>query len=99
MALVPPAPPQRRPAVRYFLLGLGWLLIALTPVVGPIPGPGGVIVLADGLTLVLRNSRWAKRAFTRARRRWPRLGALADRGLRRKSARRRRERARQGEVR
>ena len=99
MALDPPAPPRRHPAVRYGLLGLGWLLIALTPVVGPIPGPGGVIVLAAGLTLVLRNSRWAKRAFTRARRRWPRLGALADRGLRRPSARRRRERARRGEVR
>jgi len=87
------------PAIRYFLLGLGWLLIALTPVVGPIPGPGGIIVLAAGLTLVLRNSRWARRVFARVKRRWPRFGDLADRGLRRRSARRRRERARQGEAR
>ena len=95
-----PGPPKsRHPAIRYALLGLGWLLIALTPIVGPIPGPGGIIVLAAGLTLVLRNSRWARRAFARAKRRWPRFGDLADRGLRRRSARRRRERARQGEVR
>ena len=59
----------------------------------------GIIVLALGLTLVLRNSRWARRAFARAKRRWPRFGDLADRGLRRKSARRRRERARSGEAR
>jgi hypothetical protein len=94
----PPRKPSH-PAIRIFLLCLGWLLIALTPVVGPIPGPGGIIVLAGGLTLVLRNSRWARRAFTRAKRRWPRFGALADHGLRRRSARRRRERARQGEAR
>lgn len=94
-----PLPKTSHPAIRYTLLGLGWLLIALTPIVGPIPGPGGIIVLAAGLTLVLRNSRWARRAFARAKRRWPRFGALADRGLRRRSARRRRERARQGEVR
>jgi hypothetical protein len=94
-----PPPRTSHPAIRYCLLGLGWLLIALTPVVGPLPGPGGIIVLAAGLTLLLRNSRWARRSFARAKRRWPRLGALADRGLRRKSARRRRERAKEGEAR
>ena len=30
--------------MRTFLVGLGFLLIALTPFVGPIPGPGGIIV-------------------------------------------------------
>lgn len=90
---------QRHPAIRYLLLGIGWLLIALTPVIGPLPGPGGIIVLAAGLTLVLRNSRWARRVFARAKRRWPRFGDLADRGLRRQSARRRRERDRQSDAR
>jgi hypothetical protein len=94
-----PLPKTSHPAIRYCLLGLGWLLIALTPVVGPLPGPGGIIVFAAGLTLLLRNSRWARRTFARAKRRWPRLGALADRGLRRKSARRRRERAKEGDAR
>jgi hypothetical protein len=87
------------PLVRRALFGLGVVLILLTPVVGPIPGPGGVIVFAAGLTLVLRNSRRAKRRFVHVKRRWPRIGALADRGLRRASARRRRERAAAAEAR
>jgi hypothetical protein len=100
IAMDEPRPPRtRHPAIRYALLGLGWLLIALTPVIGPLPGPGGIVVFAAGLTLLLRNSRWARRSFARAKRRWPRLGALADRGLRRRSAQRRRERARRGEAR
>ena len=80
------------PVLRIVLLVLGVLLILSTPIVGPIPGPGGIIVFAAGLTLVLRNSRWARRQFARAKRRWPRIGAYADRGLRRRSAQRRRER-------
>lgn len=95
----PTPPPSRHPALRWTLFALGVILLLLTPVVGPIPGPGGLICLAGGLTLVLQNSRWARRAFARAKRRWPRLGNLADRGLRRRSAKRRRERARNGEAR
>ncbi|TPG21631.1 hypothetical protein EAH79_15135 [Sphingomonas koreensis] len=90
----PPVPSRsRHPALRSALFALGVILLVLTPVVGPIPGPGGILFLAGGLTLVLQNSRWAKRVFARTKRRWPRLGALADRGLRRRSAKRRRERA------
>ena len=37
------------PAVRTTLVVLGFILIALTPLVGPIPGPGGVVVFAAGL--------------------------------------------------
>ena len=66
------------------------LLILVSPLVGAIPGPGGVFVFAGGLVLLLRNSRWARRQFARAKRRWPRLGHWADRGLRRASAQRRR---------
>ena len=80
----------RLPTSRLLQLVLGVLLILVSPVVGAIPGPGGVFVFAGGLELVLRNSRWASRQFARAKRRWPRLGHLADRGLRRASAQRRR---------
>jgi predicted membrane metal-binding protein len=66
------------------------LLIILSPIVGLIPGPGGVFVFAAGLVLLLRNSRWARRQFARGKRRWPRVGAMLDRGLRRGSAQRRR---------
>ena len=92
-------PDARHPAVRIILLSTGVFLLLITPVVGPFPGPGGIFTFAGGLTLVLRNSRAARRYFARAKRRWPRLGDLADRGLRRASARRRRERAREGEAR
>ena len=44
-------------------MALGWLLIALTPFVGPIPGPGGILVFAAGATLLIRNSTWAKRRY------------------------------------
>jgi len=81
--------PTRHPAVRMALVGLGFFLIALTPVVGPIPGPGGVIVFAAGLTLVLRYSDWAKKQYVRFKRKHPRKGAWADWGLRRGSHQRR----------
>ena len=66
------------------------LLLILSPIVGAIPGPGGMFVFAAGLVLLLRNSRWARRQFARGKRRWPRVGAMLDRGLRRRSAQRRR---------
>jgi ribonuclease P protein component len=77
------------PAVRSALVVVGFILIGLTPVVGPIPGPGGVIVFAAGLSLVLRYSAWAKRFYVRFKRRHPKKGHWADWGLRRASARRR----------
>ena len=82
----------RHPAVRIGLLLLGVLLLVATPFVGVLPGPGGVFVFAAGLALLLQNSVWARHRFGRWKRRWPRLSALADRAMRRPSARRRRER-------
>ena len=82
------------PVLRPVLLGLGVLLIAASPVVGLLPGPGGVFVFAGGLVLVLRTSRWARVRWARVKRRWPRLGDLVDRAMRRPSALRRRARAR-----
>ena len=77
------------PAVRSALVVVGFILIGLTPLVGPIPGPGGVIVFAAGLSLVLRYSAWAKRYYVRFKRRHPKKGDWADWGLRRPSAKRR----------
>lgn len=78
------------------MFAIGWVFIALAPVVGLLPGPGGVFVFAFGLGLVLKYSRWAKRHYVRFKRRWPRQGGWADWGLRRRSAARRvkREQAR-----
>ena len=69
---------SQTPGVRALLVGLGFLLIALTPLVGPIPGPG-----------VLKYSGWAKRLYVRLKRKHPNKGAWADWSLRRASARRR----------
>ena len=77
--------------VRQSLVGIGFVLIALTPLVGPIPGPGGVIVFAAGAGLVLKYSGWAKRFYVRLKRRHPNKGRWADWSLRRESARRREE--------
>jgi hypothetical protein len=74
------------------LVVLGFFLMALAPVVGPIPGPGGIIVFAAGLSLVLRYSEWAKRAYVRFKKKHPKKGQWADWGLRRRSHKRREER-------
>ncbi|TKD50278.1 hypothetical protein [Sphingomonas baiyangensis] len=75
--------------LRIALLATGWLLIAASPIVGVVPGPGGIFVFAGGLVLVLQNSIWAKRQFVGICRRWPRFGVYADRALRRDTVRRR----------
>lgn len=77
------------PALRPFLFVLGCVLLAVSPLAGMIPGPGGIFVAAAGLTLMLRNSRWAKRRYVRFKRWQPRAGSWFDWGLRRRSARRR----------
>ena len=84
--------------VRQCLVGLGFVLIALTPLVGPIPGPGGIIVFGAGLSLILKYTGWAKRLYVRFKRRHPNKGRWADWSLRRASARRREEIRKQGEA-
>src|SRR3569833_2587341 len=86
------------PPVRMALVVLGFILIALTPLVGAIPGPGGVVVFAAGLSLVLKYSGWAKRLYVRFKRRHPKKGAWADWGLRRASAQRRHEKTQAQEA-
>ena len=75
--------------VQLVLFILGVLLIIASPLVSPLPGPGGILLFAAGLTLVLRTSLWAKRHYVRFKRWQPKAGRWADWGLRRQSARRR----------
>lgn len=44
-------------------MGLGFVIMVLGMLIGALPGPGGIPVVAVGLVLVLRNSWWAKRQF------------------------------------
>ena len=55
------------------LIGMGWTIIALGVLIAPLPGPGGIPVIALGGMLLLRNSADARRMFVRAKRRWPRV--------------------------
>ncbi|MEQ7872522.1 hypothetical protein ABDK56_00735 [Sphingomonas sp. ASV193] len=80
---------RANPMVRTCLFGLGVMLMLGSPLVGVIPGPGGVFVFAAGLALALQNSHWAKRQYVRFKRWQPKAGRWADWGLRRRSAKRR----------
>jgi hypothetical protein len=89
---------RKSPVVRIALMALGVLLVLATPLVGIIPGPGGVFVFAAGLVLLLQNSAWVRKRFARLKRRHPRLGHYSDMALRRKSFRRRQQRTRDAEA-
>ncbi|USI73943.1 hypothetical protein [Sphingomonas morindae] len=78
--------------MRPLLFGCGWLLVLLAPLVGLLPGPGGLFVFALGAALLLESSPRAKRFYVRIKRRWPRLGDWLDWGLRRPSWKRRQAR-------
>ena len=89
--------PMRRkphPFIRIALLVIGTLLLlVVAPLASPLPGPGGTLIAAAGIILILRNSVWARHRFVRLKARWPRVGAFIDRILIRASAKRRRQRA------
>ena len=77
------------PVVEWTLFALGLVLLIASPLVGVIPGPGGIVVAAIGLALVLRTSIWAKRRYVKFKRWQPKAGRWADWALRRRSAKRR----------
>src|SRR3546814_6308928 len=58
--------------VRLALYGLGLLLMIAAPILGPLPGPGFIILFPAGLMLSLQHSPWAKRVYVRFKRRHPR---------------------------
>ena len=71
-----------------FVIGL-ILLFVVAPLVGALPGPGGIVVAGIGLAMVLKTSAWAKRRYVRFKRWQPKAGGWTDWALRRQSARRR----------
>ena len=70
-------------AFRWLMLCLGWLLVLGAPLLGPIPGPGPLIILPIGLALILKNSRWAKKRYARLARQHPEYARWANWALRR----------------
>jgi hypothetical protein len=79
------------PVVEWTMFGIGVVLLVVSPIVGALPGPGGIIVAGIGLALVLRTSMWAKRHYVRFKRWQPKAGRWTDWALRRPSAKRREE--------
>lgn len=75
--------------VEWGMFVLGILLIIGGIIIAPIPGPGGVFLIAPGVALILRTSMWAKRHYVKMKRWQPKAGRYTDLALRRKSARRR----------
>jgi hypothetical protein len=77
------------PIVEWGLFVLGVIMLLLALVVGPIPGPGGIIFAGAGLALILKTSIWAKRHYVKFKRWQPKAGRWTDWALQRRSARRR----------
>ncbi|HEY7959820.1 MAG TPA: hypothetical protein VID20_07165 [Sphingomicrobium sp.] len=78
-----------QPVVEWTLFAVGVILLLISPLVGAIPGPGGVLVAGVGLALVLKTSMWAKRHYVRFKRWRPKAGRWTDWALQRRSPRRR----------
>jgi putative transmembrane protein PGPGW len=77
------------PMVEWSMFVAGILLIVAGLILAPIPGPGGIFLIAPGLALILKTSMWAKRHYVKVKRWQPRAGRWMDWALRRPSARRR----------
>ena len=75
--------------VREIAFCVGVITLIASPIIGAIPGPGGIFVAAAGLALILRTSKWARRQYVRFKRWQPEMGRWTDWGLRRASAKRR----------
>lgn len=74
---------------RVIQLAFGLMLLLVSPVVAvlsPIP-LSFFVVLGLGLTLTLRNSRWARRRYLRYTARYPRVRQTVDFSLRRRRKR------------
>lgn len=70
-------------AFRWCMLIFGWIIVLGAPLLGPLPGPGPLILLPIGLALILKNSLWAKKRYARLARRHPEYTNWANWALRR----------------
>jgi hypothetical protein len=77
------------PIVEWSIFVAGVLLIIAGLVLAPLPGPGGIFLIAPGVALVLKTSMWAKRHYVRVKRWQPKAGRWMDWALRRQSHQRR----------
>ncbi|TDI62169.1 MAG: hypothetical protein E2O92_01690 [Alphaproteobacteria bacterium] len=69
---------------RRLLLAVGWLIIVVGAILGVIPGPGGIPIVAVGAMIVLSQSRAARKQFIRLQKRFPKVMGSIRRVLKRK---------------
>ena len=86
------------PVFEWTIFVVGVLLLIVSPLVGAIPGPGGLIVAGIGLAMILKTSMWAKRRYVKFKRWQPKAGRWTDWALRRRSAKRRKSLPKQEEI-
>jgi hypothetical protein len=72
--------------VRMALVVLGWMMILGAIAIGPLPGPGPLILGPIGLAIILKNSLWAKKRYSRFVRTHPAYGLWLDWAMRRKKS-------------
>ena len=77
------------PVVEWSMFVAGILLVLAGLAIAPVPGPGGIFLIAPGIALILKTSMWAKRRYVRFKRWQPKAGRWTDWALRRSSAKRR----------
>ncbi len=87
-------PKDKQAGIRLVLTFIGGFLCVISPIVGVLPGPGGIFVFAAGFALMLRNSAIVRRAYARLKAKHPRKGEWVDWAMRRRSALRRAKRDR-----
>lgn len=68
---------------RAVLVTLGVAMMIGGVLIGPLPGPGFLVVFPIGLALVLKHATWSKRIYARLKRRHPAYGRWTDWALRR----------------
>jgi uncharacterized membrane protein YbaN (DUF454 family) len=71
---------------RWWKLAVGWAFVALGVLGLVLPILQGVLFLAIGLTILSRESPWAKKQLDRLRRRHPEWSATFDRAADRATA-------------
>lgn len=90
--------PNKRAGIRFVLTVLGGLMVVAAPIVGLLPGPGGIFFFAIGFALMLKNSAIVRRFYARLKAKHPQKGEWVDWAMRRKSALRRIRRKRESQA-
>lgn len=63
--------PDKRAGIRFVITVFGGFMVLLAPIVGLLPGPGGIFMFAIGFALMLKNSAIVRRYYARLKAKYP----------------------------